>query len=75
MRVRCAGFKLWDMKLSPASENTAANEVLVLEVALIVDDVVSIGLLETDSWRLFARAFSCWRMKLARLYRWSGFSE
>jgi hypothetical protein len=68
---------LWDMKFSPAKEKAAASEFDVLEFAVggVVGDVTLDKLVEdklfcffvTDSWRLLASAFSCWRMNAAKL--------
>jgi len=70
---------LWDMKLIPAKENAEAIEVFEVEFdmggpvedkeeRLVVEALWDGCLLDTDSCKLFARAFSCWRMKFARLY-------
>jgi hypothetical protein len=68
---------LWDMKFSPAKEKAAASEFDVLEFVvgglavgatldkLVVDKLFCF--LVTDSWRLLASAFSCWRMNAAKL--------
>ena len=68
---------LWDMKLSPAKEKAAASEFDVLEFVVgglaaggtldkLVEDKLCCFLV-TDSWRLLASAFSCWRMNAAKL--------
>jgi hypothetical protein len=67
---------LWDMKFSPAKEKAAASEFDVLEFVVgglaggatfdkLVED--KFCFLVTDSWRLLASAFSCWRMNAAKL--------
>lgn len=78
--MRRAAFAAWDLKLRPVKEKAAARALAALldtvEVAAVVPEVplevVAEGdvregcRLWTDSWRLFARAFSCWRINCAK---------
>ena len=70
---------LWDMKLSPAKEKAVAKElellgdiegldVVVKLEKLVEDALLGACLLSTETWRLLASAFSCCRMKLAKLW-------
>jgi hypothetical protein len=65
----------WDLKLRPAKDSAAAKEEEWFEAAVgvevMVDRFVWLAvdegcLLCTASCRLFASAFSCWRMNCAR---------
>ena len=65
---------LWDLKFRPAKENAAASEpedVFDVEYpGLTLDKLVEEALAEaclrcTESCKLLARAFSCWRMNWA----------
>lgn len=73
MRVSSAAFALCDRKFNPANENAAAS-VLVELVGRVGDDGTTLARLlvealfdacffDTASCRLFARAFSCVRIK------------
>ena len=66
---------LWDRKCRPAKENAAASELdEVLDVECpgvtldkLVEEAVAEACLRcTESCKLLARAFSCWRMNWAR---------
>lgn len=72
--MRCGDFMLWDLKLRPAKDRAAARgfadvldvpPVLVDRPETVVDGALSVEedcLLWTESCRLLAKAFSCWRM-------------
>jgi hypothetical protein len=78
--VRRAAFVACDLKLRPVKEKAAANALAALLDAVEVAEVVPEVPLEvvaegevregcrlwTDIWRLFARAFSCWRINCAK---------
>ena len=62
---------LWDLKFRPAKENAAASELEELfDVDVTLDKLVADELAEcclrcTESCKLLASAFSCWRMNWA----------
>ena len=63
---------LWDLKLRPAKEKAVASELDevfdgvvcpgVLVDRLVLEEIADGCLRCTDSCKLFANAFSCWRM-------------
>lgn len=66
---------LWDIKFSPAKERAVdrelaviAGEFVVARLDMLVEDALLVLFLFTESCRLFARAFSCWRINAAKLW-------
>lgn len=81
VKVSRAAFVACDLKLRPVKEKAAARALAALLDAAVVAAVVvpeelfeavgegalgEVCRLWTDSWRLFARAFSCWRINCAK---------
>lgn len=78
--MRRAAFTACDLKFRPVKEKAAASALAALldpvEVVVVVPEVPleaaadaafkELCRLWTDNWRLFARAFSCWRMNCAK---------
>ena len=84
VNVRRAAFAACDRKLRPANEKAAASALEEVKdvVADMPEVTLEEGEAEeeeelfkelcrrwTDSWRLLARAFSCWRMNCASDYK------